>query len=661
MASRKKRHPSAPKPPAFPAAASAPAPPPNATPLALIWPDLLFGGILAVLVVFFLNLSWRKWPDPQIDFGRELYLPWRLSQGAVLYRDLQHMYGPFSPYFNSLVFRIGGASLTSLIVANLFIYAGILGLLYYFLRAGWGRLAAFVSCAVFVSVFSFSHLVGIGNYNFITPYAHEATHGILLTLLLIGTLLGLLTHGKRWQFFCSGLLVGISVLMKPETMLAAGAVSFGAILLAARDRFRAVRADWAVKLPLLFAGGLTPMALAVLLFHLGAGQGWGEALREVNTAWLNVFTYSGALSTPMQMSSMGTDHLGANLAHEIVMGLCVLGFVGGAAWGCRYFPQWGMAAEAFWATFLVIAGLFVAALVPWQDLGPDAKLPDWMNMGTAIPGMLFITVALLARQIWRQPRPAEFDRQTAVRALLWLAGVAFLFRMLFNPRVFHYGFFQAPLAMCVGLATLLVAVPDFLRVQGALRKVFQGVLMVIIFWGAGGIAYRSASILAAQTFPVGTGADQFLAFDVKTTGMPSGALIEVAREYLAKDPGAHSLLVVPEGVMLNYLTRLPDPIPNYEVGAAQFNVLGNVILSGLEANPPNRIVLISRDLREYGVNRFGDTPEHGAALLDFIYKNYVPVYNPAGDPLDYRQAGVTIYALRPDYTPPPPSAPAPHA
>lgn len=659
MASRKKR----PIPPPKPRDAPALAPPPSpksATPPPF-WMDLLFCSILAVMVVYFLKLSWRKWPDPQIDFGRELYLPWRLSQGAVLYRDIQQMYGPFSAYFNSLVFRIGGVSLTSLIVANVFIYASILGFLYYFLRAGWGRLAAFVSCVVFVSVFSFSHLVGIGNYNFITPYAHEATHGILLILLLIGTLVGLLARGKCWQFFCAGLLVGISVLMKPETMLAAGAVSCGAILLAARDRFRTVRAGWAVKLLLLFTGGLTPMAIAVLLFHLGAGQGWGEALREVNTAWLNVFTYSGALSTPMQMSSMGTDHLWENLAHEAIMALCVLGFAGGAAWGCRYFPQWGMAAEAFWATFLVIAGLFTAALVPWQDLGPEARLPPWMNMGTAIPGMLFIAVVLLALQIWRQPRPVEFDRQTAVRALLWLASVAFLFRMLFNPRVFHYGFFQAPLAMCVGLATLLVAVPDFLRVQGGLRKIFQGVLIVVIFWGAGGIAYRSASILAAQTLPVGTGADQFLAFDPQTSGMPSGALIEVARQYLVKDPGAHTLLVVPEGIMLNYLTRLPDPIPNYEFSVSQLAVLGNLILSRLEAHPPDRIVLISRDLREYGVNRWGDSPEHGAAILDFIYKNYQPVYNPAGDPLDDRQAGVTIYALRPDYTPPPPSAPPPHA
>jgi hypothetical protein len=38
---------------------------------------------LAGLTVFFLDTSWRRWPDPLIDFGRELYIPWRLAHGAV--------------------------------------------------------------------------------------------------------------------------------------------------------------------------------------------------------------------------------------------------------------------------------------------------------------------------------------------------------------------------------------------------------------------------------------------------------------------------------------------------------------------------------------------------------------------------------------------------
>jgi len=637
MASRKKRPPSAPKPVAIPAPAAAPLP--NTSAPASLWLDVFFIGILAALVVFFLHLSWRKWPDPIIDFGRELYLPWRLTQGATLYRDMLHMYGPFSPYFNSVVFRVAGTSLVSIIAVNLLIYTGILSLLYYILRQGWNRFAAFVACVVFVSVFSFSHLVGIGNYNYITPYAHEATHGILLVLLLIWALIGVLAQGKRWQFFCAGLLVGISILTKPETMLAAGAVSFGAILFSARERFRTVRAGWAIKLLLLFAGGFAPMILAVALFHLGQGFAWGEALWDVNSAWLNIFVYSAALSNPMQKSSMGTDHLWSNLGHEALTGGLALGFAFGAAWGCRYFPRWGLASGAFWGVFLVIVGLFLTAIIPWIGIGP------------IIPALLLCAAVLQGIKIWRQPAPGTFDRETAFRVLLWLAGAAFLFRMAFNPRIMHYGFFQAPLAMAVGLATLLVAVPDFLRLQGAFRTVYQAILAVMILSAAGLVASQSAFWLSLHQLPVGTGPDQFLAFDPRLDPQhipASGALVEIARQYLAQDSGAHSLLVLPEGIMLNYLTRLPNTIPYYYFNPEIFmDGKDQALIARLKASPPDRIVILSRNMEEYGVERFGDSRDHGAALLQFIQDFYQPVYQQGGDPLDNRQQGVVVFARKP--------------
>src|SRR4029450_1120203 len=62
-------------------------------------------ALLALAVVFTLVASWRKWPDPLVDFGRELYLPWRLSQGALLYRPIDHLYGPLYHYFNALSLR----------------------------------------------------------------------------------------------------------------------------------------------------------------------------------------------------------------------------------------------------------------------------------------------------------------------------------------------------------------------------------------------------------------------------------------------------------------------------------------------------------------------------------------------------------------------------
>ncbi|MCE5211470.1 MAG: hypothetical protein LLG40_07950, partial [Deltaproteobacteria bacterium] len=61
-----------------------------------------FGPLILVLVgICMLKLSWFKWPDLLIDYGRELYVPWQITQGGVLYRDINHLYGPLAHYFNA--------------------------------------------------------------------------------------------------------------------------------------------------------------------------------------------------------------------------------------------------------------------------------------------------------------------------------------------------------------------------------------------------------------------------------------------------------------------------------------------------------------------------------------------------------------------------------
>src|SRR5256885_13669599 len=70
--------------------------------------------LVAIAMIAMLVFSWRCWPDPIADFGRELYVPWQLSQGKTLYRDIAYFNGPLSPSFNSMLFRIFGAHLMTL-------------------------------------------------------------------------------------------------------------------------------------------------------------------------------------------------------------------------------------------------------------------------------------------------------------------------------------------------------------------------------------------------------------------------------------------------------------------------------------------------------------------------------------------------------------------
>lgn len=62
---------------------------------------LVLGCVFALLTA----MTWRKWPDMLLDFGLQLYIPWKISTGAVLYRDLAYMTGgPLSQYFDAFLF-----------------------------------------------------------------------------------------------------------------------------------------------------------------------------------------------------------------------------------------------------------------------------------------------------------------------------------------------------------------------------------------------------------------------------------------------------------------------------------------------------------------------------------------------------------------------------
>ena len=131
-------------------------------------------GIVAIAFVVAAVLTWRKWPDVLVDFGMQLYLPWKISTGSVLYRDLKYLTGgPLSQYYDAALFKLFGVSLLTLVISNLIIAAGLVLLIYRrFLAVSDAWTATTIGLGI-VLVFAFDQHSNIGNYNFITPYSHE--------------------------------------------------------------------------------------------------------------------------------------------------------------------------------------------------------------------------------------------------------------------------------------------------------------------------------------------------------------------------------------------------------------------------------------------------------------------------------------------------------
>src|SRR5580658_3261335 len=414
-------------------------------PAARAWLAEAGGGLLlAALLACFLKVSWRKWPDPIVDSGPQWYAAWRIARGGMLFHETAWTYGPLSAYANGLIFRIFGESLTVLFAANLLIYGAILALAYAVFRRGWGRLGAFAACAVFISVFSFSHLTSVGNYNYAAPYAHESTHGMLIILL---TLFAAAAWGRARSAplaFALGTCGGLAAVLKPEFMLAAGVLGLAALALRAMQRMPVSWQEGA----LLAAGALWP----TLAFAIGfaASEPFGAAFSHAGNAWWKVLIHPINVEgfAAGQSRFAGFDHPWRNGWLELKSGGGAA-LVMGAAWAAGWFVN----RPSSVARGLVLVVLGALALCVRLEGG-------WFHVGLCLPLLTAVALIFYGGRLWGQWRgTGRLEPDAVMRWLLAVLAAAMLARMPLFARVYHFGFFQAALAGMLAAAIMIGEVP----------------------------------------------------------------------------------------------------------------------------------------------------------------------------------------------------------
>ena len=68
----------------------------------------------------------------------------------------------------------------------------------------------------------------VGNYNFMSPYCHEAVHGVFLSILALVFLSDWLTRKRLGFAIAAGFCIGLVFLTKPEAFAAIGLTTAGA-------------------------------------------------------------------------------------------------------------------------------------------------------------------------------------------------------------------------------------------------------------------------------------------------------------------------------------------------------------------------------------------------------------------------------------------------
>jgi hypothetical protein len=585
--------------------------PVRAAPLRRAGTAWLHAAAIAAAFLALAALTWQGWADVLMDFGRELYAAWRLCEGDVLYREVASFYGPLSPYVNAFWFALFGPGVRTLTGANLALLALTTAMLWSLARRGaaGGRLGPTVAAIAFLALCAFAQRTPSSSFNFVAPYSHEATHGFMLA---VAAVLAALRFGStaraRWAAL-AGALAGLAFLTKPESFVAAfgaSAACLGMALVRPATRSLAARATTAYA-----AGLLLPPSVAFALLCLGlpAGAAW--------TALRGSWVYLGRpelTALPYFAWSMGTDDVPQNLktiAGAAGLQMLVLGPALAAAArlgrGTRRAPY--------------AAAAIALAVAVW--LGVNREAVAWIHVARPLPLWSAGAAIASAFSAWQaRDDEAAFQRQASRMGLAMLA-LLFLPRMLLHGRLYHYGFVLAAAGVVLVAMVLVDWIPSALERRGRAGLVFRVAALTAFGLLIAHDVRLTWSWMQHKQWIVGEGADRLRA-DVR--GAYVNATLEAVPRIL---PPNGRLVVLPEGVMINYLLRRRSSIPYVTMLPSDLATFGEAaFLDALGRDPPEVILLVHRDTSEYGRRFFGT--DYGLPVAAWIAKHYAPAGR-AGD------------------------------
>ncbi len=582
---------------------------------------------LVGVTVFFLVTSWRRWPDTLVDFGYQLYIPWRLAQGEVLTSGhMINFYGPLSQYINAGVFSLFGQGLMILVMANLLIFGAITLVIYILCRRAWGPGAAVVATASFIAVFGFSQFIGVGNYNFATPYSHEATHGFLVCLLLVFVLIKWVKEMTPFSSFLAGFLLGLSALLKLEILMAAGVVTVAAIMIQCRNSKRLncqTIVAWS-------AGAIIPTSIFILYFAVFFP--WKEAIMVACHAWINIFAVSDVITNSgFFLNFMGLDEPWKNFINHVratLMACALITMIGGFAWLADNCPRKGL-------RYLFIGVLVVCLIwLSWFKI-------QWSQMGRCLLGLMLIYTSICVTDVIRSNNQVKSSNIQVTRLLLALLATAMMGRMLLQGRIFQYGFYQAALAGLLVPAVLIGEFPGRLGAGKWGRIVFIMCSLALLIPGVLKLVTYSQQNLHSKTYIVGEGVDMFYSFPPNID--PTGTIVSEISKWLKRYPPGQTLDVLPIGEMINYLARQKNPLSTFSIFPYCFTKEHEEnTVKDLELHPPDRIVIISVGLSDFGIRSYGEKPGSGQLIIQKVAENYEIEASIGGDPRDTKIGGVIL-------------------
>ncbi|MDD3014787.1 MAG: hypothetical protein PHC34_13885 [Candidatus Gastranaerophilales bacterium] len=573
----------------------------------------LFSILLAIFAISSV-LFWGHQGHPILDCGREAYIPAEILKGKVLYKDIFILYGPLAYQINALLYGIFGVNLNTLYGAGVANSLIILITFYLIARTVTDKFTSWTASFMVMAIFIFHYF--ITSYTF--PYTYAVTIALSSFLLsLLFCIYYLKTSNPEFIPF-SCVFIAVSLMSKVEYSL------FLIVLLAIILYLKPVSKKYLIIS--LVSSLIIPIISWTILFYQGLTlpdiSNYLQFFYKYSTSGLVEYFYRNYTGFYFSKNLM-TQNVGVfwqELSSFAVLAGIVYFFLLLISDKFSHIIRFKIPRFLKPVLVFLLIIFFPVKLIKIYSAGYAFC---WIPVSTTIILIILVIHGLIKQekrkiQTFKSSIREYFSKNLSkepVFIFITLVGIISTLKSYFNIDLMVFGTFVIPVALLVNVVFLTDYLPEYFKFLD--KQVWKNTCLLILVLIALFIYMKHLTIsTSGNIYPLKT--ERGTLYSVPEFNHP----LDMTVKYINKNvPQKASILVIPEGLILNFLTDRPSHgwyyslIPNYVETLGEDKIINN-----LEKNPPDYIFVNNRECTEYGFPYFGK--DYGFEIDNFIKENY---------------------------------------
>lgn len=539
-----------------------------------------------------------------VDCGREVCFPERIVKGDVLFKDIFVLFGPLSYQINAFLYNTFGVHMNTLYFAGIANSFVILTVFYLIARKITSIKVSWLASFVLMAVCIFHYFVP----NFIFPYAYAMVYALSGFLISVLFSIYYLEGSKSLFLILSALFMGASAVSKPDFIL------FSFVLIAIALHFKPLEKKNLVLFFLSFL--VVPILSWGELFLKGLSFSDISAYFKIMADFVgsNFFKYFYAEHTGLYPSPTALKALLASIKEFMLNFSALFAIFYVFFWLFSKIPP-----SKSKIAIQVICFILLYIVLPkdfFKNIGGVMNLA-WLPVGATV-------ILLLSLK----------DR---IFALVTIAGIISSIKSYFFINLHVFGTFLIPLLILVTIVFFIDKLPEmikFINKQAWRQSCFTIVFILSLVFMTTNMDYA----IKHNNSSIETNKGKIY------SSQKWGSSLKKLVSYINNEvPANSSFIVLPEGVMINFLTNRNSNSWYHTFTPHFIDVYGeNKVIQHIKKTKPDYIFITNQDTDDYYYRFF--CRDYAKDICKYIQNNYNYIKRLEGNEKDH--LWVDIYKRR---------------